>query len=214
MSAGESFPCIVSDPPWKFGDKLPGPGRGAAKHYDTLSVEELKALEPNRAQLLSAPDAVLFLWRVSSMQDEALELVRDWGFKVKSELVWQKTTRTVEHATRKQLIALFERSTDKRERRALERAIHLLSEPRTDHFGMGRYVRMSHEVCLICVRGRVKLAGASMRSTFRAPVGQHSQKPDRFYEIVEALHPGPYLEQFARRARPGWTCVGNEVPGG
>ena len=23
---------------------------------------------------------------------------------------------------------------------------------------------------------------------------------------------GPYLELFARRQRPGWTCLGNEMP--
>jgi N6-adenosine-specific RNA methylase IME4 len=29
--------------------------------------------------------------------------------------------------------------------------------------------------------------------------------------MVEAVSPGPRLELFARRARPGWTVWGNEV---
>ncbi len=27
------------------------------------------------------------------------------------------------------------------------------------------------------------------------------------------LYAGPYLEIFARRHRPGWTCIGNELDG-
>jgi N6-adenosine-specific RNA methylase IME4 len=39
-----------------------------------------------------ADDAWLLLWRVASMQDEALELVRAWGFRPVAEIVWVKTT--------------------------------------------------------------------------------------------------------------------------
>lgn len=80
---------LVADPPWAFGDSLPGQGRGAAKHYGCLT----------QADLLSFPlpplatDAVLFLWRVASMQVEALQVAEAWGFTVKSELVWVKLTR-------------------------------------------------------------------------------------------------------------------------
>ena len=34
------------------------------------------------------------------------------------------------------------------------------------HFGMGHYVRMEHEVCLIGVRGRPKINDRAIRSTF------------------------------------------------
>lgn len=77
---------LVADPPWRFSDKLPGPKRGAEKHYPTLSVAELCsfALPP------LADDAYLFLWRVSSMVEEAYEVARSWGFVPKSEIVWLK----------------------------------------------------------------------------------------------------------------------------
>jgi N6-adenosine-specific RNA methylase IME4 len=51
----------------------------------------------------------------------------------------------------------------------------------------------------------------NVRSSFEAPVGRHSEKPDESYELIERLAPGPYVELFARRKRPGWTCLGNEV---
>lgn len=75
------------------------------------------------------------------------------------------------------------------------------------HFGMGRYVRMSHESCIIGARGKALsiIKSHSVRSVFEAPIGAHSEKPDRFFEIVEELTiAGPYLELFARKRRDGW----------
>lgn len=39
----------------------------------------------------------------------------------------------------------------------------------------------------------------------------HSRKPDAFYDLVEHVSPGPYLELFARRQRLGWDTWGNEA---
>jgi N6-adenosine-specific RNA methylase IME4 len=163
---------VLADPPWKFDDALPGAGRGAAKHYCCLSVEELCAfpLPP------ITDDCVLFLWRMAAMQQEALDVIAAWGFTLKTEIVWNKLT--------------------------------------THHkrwFGMGRIVRNAHEVCLVGTRGRPVRRSRSIRSTFDARVGRHSEKPAAFYELVEALYDGPYVELFARRRRPGWTSLGDQV---
>jgi N6-adenosine-specific RNA methylase IME4 len=40
-----------------------------------------------------APKAHLFLWRVAALQEEALQVVRAWGFVPKAELVWLKRTK-------------------------------------------------------------------------------------------------------------------------
>jgi N6-adenosine-specific RNA methylase IME4 len=84
------YSAILADPPWKFGDKLPGKGRGAPKHYQCLSLAELC--------LFPLPpihdDAWLFLWRCGSMQLEALAVARAWGFGAPvSEFVWEKVTK-------------------------------------------------------------------------------------------------------------------------
>lgn len=79
------------------------------------------------------------------------------------------------------------------------------------HFGMGRTVRASHETCIVAKRGRIGVKNRSIRSMFEAPVGRHSAKPESFYDLVEDLVDGPYVELFARRHRPGWTCIGNEL---
>lgn len=40
---------------------------------------------------------------------------------------------------------------------------------------------------------------------------RHSEKPEEAFSLIEAVSPGPRLELFARRARPGWTAWGNEI---
>jgi N6-adenosine-specific RNA methylase IME4 len=79
--------------------------------------------------------------------------------------------------------------------------------------GMGRSVRNCHETCIIATRGRPKRRDAGVLSMFTAPRGKHSEKPEEFYSIVERLCEGPYAEVFARRARAGWACYGNDVDG-
>ena len=82
---------LVADPPWRHDDQLPGPKRGASKHYkSTMSVEEICGFEIPRMH----EDSHLFLWRVSSMVEEAYAVVRAWGFEPTSEIVWVKRTKT------------------------------------------------------------------------------------------------------------------------
>jgi N6-adenosine-specific RNA methylase IME4 len=82
---------LVADPPWPFGDKLPGKSRGAERNYDVMSVDAIgHFLETENIRVQD--DAVLLLWRVSSMIEEALRVTRMWGFVPKSEIVWVKTT--------------------------------------------------------------------------------------------------------------------------
>ena len=40
---------------------------------------------------------------------------------------------------------------------------------------------------------------------------EHSRKPDEQYEIIESCSPGPFVELFARGARPGWTTWGMQA---
>lgn len=82
------FRVITADPAWKLGDSLPGPKRGAIKHYPTMTVEEICSFPLPPLE----PDALLFLWRLASMPEEALQVVRAWGFVPKSEIVWVKKT--------------------------------------------------------------------------------------------------------------------------
>lgn len=78
-------------------------------------------------------------------------------------------------------------------------------------FGMGHHVRAEHETCIVAVRGRPRPKILNIRSTFEAEVKKHSAKPEEFFDLVETMCEGPYVELFARRERPGWMCLGNEI---
>ena len=75
----------------------------------------------------------------------------------------------------------------------------------------GDYV-CSAEFVLYGKRGKPKASSRHMGSVFHWSRSKHSTKPEAFQDIVEQVSPGPYLELFARRARPGWDCWGDECP--
>lgn len=80
--------------------------------------------------------------------------------------------------------------------------------------GMGYYSRVRHEHLLIATRPDMPAPDTNHLpdSIVQSPRGEHSAKPDLFYELIEGLYPDmPYLELFARRRRPGWTAWGNEA---
>ena len=77
--------------------------------------------------------------------------------------------------------------------------------------GLGVYLRNSSEQLLFAVRGSAPVQFRSQPTWLFAPVQDHSHKPEEIYAIIERCSPGPYLELFARRRRPGWDAFGNEV---
>ncbi len=190
---------LASDPPWQFKRNT---GRGAADpqyHGGTMSLEDIRRypLPP------LARDCRLFMWRVGAMQEEALSVINAWGFKQKSEIIWVKTTQDG-----KPLVIGEDGDV------IPGKNFNNLA------WGNGFQTHYCHEVCLIAVRGRPERT-AHVRSVFFAPRpchpnGKpiHSAKPDKFYEIVQQMSPGPYYEQFARQRRPGWMTDGDELDKG
>lgn len=78
-------------------------------------------------------------------------------------------------------------------------------------FGLGQYLRNQTEHLLLATRGKAPIQFRAQGSWFYAPLQEHSHKPEEQYAIIERCSPGPYLELFARRPRPGWHVWGNEV---
>jgi N6-adenosine-specific RNA methylase IME4 len=82
-----------------------------------------------------------------------------------------------------------------------------------DGRGVGFYYRNVTELLLFGVKGRLRTLRPGRRQTniIITRKQEHSWKPDEQYHIIEACSPGPFLELFARRQRPGWTCWGNQA---
>lgn len=77
--------------------------------------------------------------------------------------------------------------------------------------GLGAYLRNQTEHLLFGTRGNAPVQFRAQGSWLYAPVQEHSHKPEEQYAVIERCSPGPYLELFARRTRPGWHAWGNEV---
>ena len=80
--------------------------------------------------------------------------------------------------------------------------------------GMCYYARQAHELLLVAKRGELPVPAPENRplSVFAAPRGEHSEKPELAYEIVERMYPDfSKVELFARRTRDGWYAWGDQA---
>jgi N6-adenosine-specific RNA methylase IME4 len=77
--------------------------------------------------------------------------------------------------------------------------------------GTGDWLRGRTEHCLLATRGRPLITLSNQTTALIADRGQHSEKPDEFYELVDSLCPGSKLDMFARRKRDGWVAWGAEA---
>lgn len=82
-----------------------------------------------------------------------------------------------------------------------------------DGRGVGFYFRNVTELVLFGVKGSMRTLAPARRQVnmIETRKREHSRKPDEQYDLIESCSPGPYLELFARYARPGWTSWGDEV---
>jgi N6-adenosine-specific RNA methylase IME4 len=188
-----TFDVIVADPAWSYDDKLSrmksSTKRAADAHYNTMSFEEIASLPI--ADVASPSGALLGLWVPSAMIGAGLYVMEQWGFTQKQTVIWVKTVKDAKTVAQVDL-------------------------NRITRVGMGRLFRNSHELAIIGVRGKIqsKIGDRSLRSVIFARNLKHSAKPEEFQNRLERLVPvADRLELFARRQRPGWLCLGDEIDG-
>ena len=75
-------------------------------------------------------------------------------------------------------------------------------------FSPGGIFGSTTEFCLFCRRGSLAATDRPDSSWWNWPRLSHSVKPPAFYDLVERVSPGPYLELFARQPRLGWDSWG------
>lgn len=80
-----------------------------------------------------------------------------------------------------------------------------------EKIGMGNWLRMQCEFCLVGIKGKPFWGSNSIRDIIREPRREHSRKPEAFYELVNEVCPGKKLEYFSRTKREGWEVFGNDV---
>jgi len=79
--------------------------------------------------------------------------------------------------------------------------------------GLGKWLRGQTEHCILAVIGSPKLKLTNQSTLLQANRREHSRKPDKFYELVDALCDGPKLDYFGREPRKGWVVYGTNQLG-
>ena len=226
MTTDWTVRTILADPPWTYADKLRQSEtlRGSGDQYDVMSVEEICSLSsiyysPDGSnhdnvdlQLCSKYDiedeAFLWLWVTNSflLDGSGVRVARAWGFEPKQIVTWVKTKQTHVYAA--------ELATENENIRAdFDESYVEDLQQKGLQMGMGRLTRAATEQMIVATRGRYTqhVKAKNRRNVIFAPRGGHSEKPEQQYDLIEAICPGPYLELFARKQRPGWTAWGKDL---
>lgn len=179
--ADKKYSVIYADPPWQFNNKKTGGSMtsGAASQYLTTGIEGLKKIPVNK---ITADDAVLVMWYVGAMPQEAIDLVDAWGFTLKNMngFVWNKLT--------KKGLPFF--GMGFYTRAGSESAIIAVK-------GKGAQLIKNHSIRAVITAAATK--HSEKPNEFRGA-------------IVNLCGDVPRLEMFARQASDGWDVFGNEAP--
>ena len=92
----KKYNIIYADPPWQYRSKECLAKKSILNgklnyHYNTMTLEELKKLPVNK---ICEKDCLLFLWVVSPMLDDCIDVLKSWGFKYKTcAFTWIKQNK-------------------------------------------------------------------------------------------------------------------------
>lgn len=220
----KKFQIICADPPYSFYDKLQQSdvARGAAANYNTMTISQIKQVPVK--DIADPNGTLLALWVPSSLLQEGLDVMKEWGFTHKQTYVWVKTKKIPFISIIKNVLNTIESAvksygfSKKHWKNYFSSAIDKFSFNEMLAFGMGRLFRQSHELCLIGINNKnlyKLLNNKSQRSVSFGENLRHSAKPEHLQNSLGLMFPlANKLELFARRHKVGWTCLGNEICNG
>ena len=205
----KKYNTILCDPAWpeQGGGKIK---RGADRHYPLMKISEIKALPVCD---LVGDNAHLYLWTTNNYLADAIECVKEWGFRYKTLVTWVKADALEVEAIAvdlsEQLCVSPDRLLKAFKNVGLKNVVYVLQNA-----GLGQYFRGLTEQVIFGVKGCLPYKindgkRAQGRTVFLAPRTQHSVKPFSFYDVVERVSHPPYIELFARGKREGWDTWGN-----
>lgn len=183
----KKYKVILADPPWQFKSANSGGNMnsGAANKYMTTGIKGLMDID---VDAITEDDAILFMWYVGAMPQEAIDLVKAWGFTLKNMngVVWNKLTQ---HGKPYFGMGFYTRAGSE--------SVIIATK--------GKYKPKSRSVRAVI--------HAESQIQFESKVAKHSEKPKAVHDLIlELCGDVPRLEMFARKTSPGWDVFGNEAP--
>lgn len=88
----KKYSTILADPPWQFQNRT---GKMAPEHkrllrYPTMKLDEIKNLP---VKVVAEERAHLYLWVPNALLAEGMQVMENWGFKYKTNLIWYKVRK-------------------------------------------------------------------------------------------------------------------------
>ncbi len=179
------YSAILADPPWSY--KMwseAGHGKSPEAHYQTMALPEIARLPVGQ---LAGPDCYLFLWSTWPHLQEAMWVMKQWGFEYITGGNWTKRAKNGGTTFGTGYV------------------LRSASEP----FLVGRIGRP--EIASKSERG-VILAPEEVPDTIDSLRREHSRKPIEMRGMIDRLLPrGYFCELFAREAWAGNDVWGNQT---
>jgi len=177
------YTLIYADPAWQYRDSANDGNRGAEHKYPVMNLQDICRLP---VWELAADNCLLAMWWVGPMPEEALAVVKAWGFRLMNMkgFTWHKIHEKsgkdamgMGHLTRSNSEDMLFAVKGKLPERVMANILQ----------------HVSHE------------------DHITAPRGEHSAKPHIFADkLVQLLGNVPRIELFARTPKPGWHHWGNQ----
>lgn len=81
----KKYNIVYADPPWSYNSRrsnyIKNSSGETLRHYDTLTLDELKQIPISE---ITDKDCMLFMWATFPQIQEALDLIKAWGFDYKT----------------------------------------------------------------------------------------------------------------------------------
>lgn len=87
FTTSNKYKVIYADPPWPYSNNMGDTTTAPKDHYKLMSLDEICDLPIKK---ISEENSVLFLWVVVPLLEEALKVVKAWGYTYKTHFVWDK----------------------------------------------------------------------------------------------------------------------------
>jgi N6-adenosine-specific RNA methylase IME4 len=137
----EKYAVIYADPPWQYtsGDQHCERPQDTvlSDHYPSMHLNDICRLPQAK---LSATDCILFLWCTSPTLEEALTVIKAWGFKYKAQMVWDKVAHNVGNyvSVRHEILLIAKKGQPPKVPKLVD---SVYTEERTEHSKKPEYFR-------------------------------------------------------------------------
>jgi N6-adenosine-specific RNA methylase IME4 len=187
LSESQTFATILADPDWAYNNYGAAKHGAARAHYAGSTVDFISQIPVRK---WARKDSTLLLWATCPKLDQAIDVMRAWGFSLVTSFPWVKTVPSKAELAKGIGFWIYG-------------SAELLLVCRQGKTPAPKYKKGEKPDGL--------LVGEKGECVFYARRGAHSRKPLSLIEWIESYLPGPLLELYARTTRPGWTSWGEDT---